>query len=315
MDLRYIDIDIQPIFDEKPALSDADLYFLGPTNGSSKIREEVRKLSLAKFKDSLGDIGDLTSAGSPQIDAILSELENNYGQIVTCLSPKTSAIYRSEWMKRYQNPAMVHNGPSVEFNEFACIGIQNHLLDDEFVIDPRIHCRLGAINQDIEKAEVILRSADLVWVDLNVLRLSDNLGSAQSSTAGLSTEQFCTIAKYIGASTQLKSVIITGYDENSDPFGMAAKNLALFLYYLLEGTQIRRKESLWTEDFVKYSVVHDSASSELVFMEDQRSGRWWVQMYSIDAQQEVKIPCTRLDYEEACNNRISDRLTSLFALV
>ena len=291
------------------------LHFIGPSNGGSKVRAELNRLEMAQFSELLCDLGDLPAAQSYNTHEILQELQEAFGLTVSCLSNQLPASAKDAYLKRFLNPAIIDHAPQPQFEEYVCIGIQKHMLPQNFTFEARKHIRLGALQADIERAEVLLRNTDVAWVDLNVLRLADNLGSSSNSTAGLSVEEFCTIARYIGASTKLKSVIVSGYNENQDHFGMSAKNIALFLYYLLEGLKIRRKEESQSEDFQEYTVVHDLTSSELVFLEDKRSGRWWIKVYSSDAEEDVKLPCTRLDYDEACNNQISERITSILALV
>ena len=122
------------------------------------------------------------------------------------------------------------------------------------------------------------------------------------------------VAKYIGASLLINTIIIAGYDENRDICNMMSQNTALLLYYLLEGYKIRQQEFNQTESLQKYTVLPENSTRELVFVEDQRSGRWWIELYSDAAEKDVKMACTRKDYEEACNNHISDRLTALLAL-
>ena len=85
-------------------------------------------------------------------------------------------------------------------------------------------------------------------------------------------------------------------------------------YYALDGYKIRTIEQSQKEQLQRYSVIPEHISQELVFVEDQRSSRWWIELYSDAAEEVVNMPCTRKDYEDACQNIISDRLTSLITL-
>jgi len=232
---------------------------------------------------------------------------------VICTSPYKSTSFDQSFWSSFLHPVIVSNRPRVA-SDAQYIGVQRHLYGNALDCDTHRHLRLGDIRHNSEQAEVILRHADCVMLDLSALRLGDNLGSKTSGTAGLMIEEMCMIAKYTGASAKLKTVIIHGYDQNLDEHQMMAKNVALLLYYILDGHSIWQREKEQSEQYQRYTVLPDHCSKELVFIEDQRSGRWWVELFSDGAEEEVKMACTKQDYEEACSNKISERITNLLAL-
>ncbi len=291
--------------------SNDKIAFLGPPSGGDKIRSEINLLELHNVANYLCDLGNYTSAGSKILVEIIREFVESGQKLVCCLSHKIEENVKEVLPSTFLQTVFISNTPEIRYQDQTYLGIQRHLTPPGFDMDATKHIPLGALRCNIENAEVVMRNAECVWVDLNVLKYSENLGSMSSSAAGLTIEELCMITKYVGASNNLKVLFLVGYDENSDPFGMSRKNLASLLWYLLEGFGIRLAELKTTVDFQEYTVVPENSTAELVFIEDRRSGRWWVELFSEEADKDVRVACTRQDYVDACNNRISDRITSL----
>ena len=309
-----IDCEIDRLFGTSSFPAEGQIGFIGPTPGGTRIRDAFRRLKWQYFDAILSDIGNVNFKGAQLIPEILVEMAQDGQQTILCTSQSIIPHLDAGFWESYFNPAVVSNRPLPGAYEIPHIGIQSHLFDIDFERIHHKHLRLGEVRSSIGSTEVILRHADCIIIDLNVLRLSDNLGSSQSLTAGLMIEELCQIAKYAGASRELKTIILNGYDQNQDDHGMMAQNIALLLYYILDGFQIRQREKEEGEQLQRYTVLPDHSAQELIFIEDVRSGRWWVELHSDAAEGDVKMACTREDYEEACNNHISERITSLLAL-
>lgn len=290
------------------------LGFLGSFSGSQKIREEFSLLNTGSVQPFLSDLGNARATNTKDLCHILQSHYASEKPIVSIFPSRAKEDIPQSYWDTTVNPVIISNRPLDQLECIAQIGIQKHFFSADFEFNNRRHLRLGDLRSNTEKAEVLLRTADAIVIDLSVLRLADNLGSTTSSTAGLMTEELCMIAKYAGASINLRNIIIRGYDQNNDHYNMMAKNIALLLFYILDGYKIRQSEKDQSEQLQRYSVLPDHASEEMVFIEDQRSGRWWIELFSDAAEEKVKMPCTRKDYEDACENHISDRITSLLAL-
>ncbi len=306
--------DIERIVGVSHEVSTEKLSFLGPFTGGDKIRLEFSQLNASVLLPFLSDIGDIGSKGSDQLCDVVKEFSEEQGCTISFRSTTSNDTISDEFWDSFANPVIVSSRPRISESRLTQIGLQKHFFSTAFDFDPNIHVRLGDIRENLEKAEVSLRTADCIVINLDVLRLSDVLGSKTATTAGLMIEELCMIAKYAGASTFLKSIIIEGYDENQDIHGFFAKNIALILYYVLDGYAIRSQEKKQSEQLQRYSVLPDHTSQELVFIEDQRSSRWWVELFSDGAEEVVKMPCSRQDYDDACNNIISDRITALLSV-
>jgi len=292
-------------------LTSKPLSFIGSPHGSQHIRAEMEAFSLKRLLPYIDDIGDLATKDIDIISQSLIEYAEAHHPLLMFMPLGSISQLPSDFWSSFHRPVHVSSRVLTDHPEVAHLGIQRHYQDESWAYDSHKHLRISTMRQDPEHAEVILRTADCVVMKLDVLRLSDNLGSTTSGSAGLTIEEMCMVAKYAGASTKLKMILIEGYDQNTDTHGILAKNAALLAYYALDGYEIRTRELSQKEQLQRYSVMPEHISQELVFVEDQRSNRWWIELYSGAAEEVVNMPCTRRDYEDACQNIISDRLTTL----
>ena len=311
MENKYFDTDTTPLRGATSSYSTGHICFIGPSNGSEKIRTAFNTLETEAYSALITDLGDIKKGHESDILAILNELAQEKNIPIYAASEDLTSSMTSEFWDHYLRPVVVTNRPLSNQDDLSYLGLQRHMYTDEFEIDSTKQLRLGVLRNNIESAEVVLRQADILFIDLNVLRLADNLGSNRSQVAGLMIEELCMIAKYAGAAHQIKGIIINGYDENADQYGMMAKSVGLLLYYILDGLEIRSRELNQKETIQRYTVISGEDSQELVFVEDKRSGRWWVEMYSEVAEEVVQLACSEKDYIDACNNVISDRITNL----
>lgn len=282
--------------------------------GANAVRDSLHKMDLEQFSDHFCDMGDMSESMMAKTAEIISNLSESNLHIPLYITSREDADVDLSLITSAISPVFIANAP-VHTDEFHHIGLQRHYTGPLFDIDSSRHIRLGTIKTDIQSAEVILRSADLVSIDLSVLRRADNLGSISSTTAGLSIEELCLIAKYAGASTHLKNIVIKGYNRDKDHYGMMAENVALVSWYLLEGYMIRQKELNSADTIKQYTVFTEDLEHQLLFSQNARTDRWWVSIHSDDAEQVVEFACSKNDYEAACQNRISERILSLLAKV
>jgi len=311
MDRLIKTTDITRITSEKVQRASKPLSFICSPHGSQHIREEIETFSISRLLPYVDDLGDLATKDLTTINHALIEYAEAHHPLMMFMPLGSIPQLPSHFWSSFNRPVHISSRVLADHPEVAHIGIQQHYQDELWDFDPHKHLRISMIRQDPEHAEVILRTADCIIIKLDALRLSDNIGSKTSGSAGLTIEELCLIAKYAGASTQLKMILIEGYDQNADTHGLLAKNAALLTYYALVGYEIRTREISQKEQLQRYSVIPEHISQELVFVEDQRTSRWWIELYSDAAEEVVNMPCTRKDYEDACQNIISDRLTTL----
>ncbi|MFT4566393.1 MAG: hypothetical protein ACI9FN_001348 [Saprospiraceae bacterium] len=289
---------------------------IGFPSGGDKIRRFLKQYNTALFQDKLIDMGDLLAALLPDTTNVITDLveEGSYLPIVLMHSTISKTI-DSNLIEHFHSPKFICSRLSESLYNYHCIGLQGHLMSNDWIWDTDKHLRLGQIHESIDTAEVLLRNADYVDINLNVLRLGDLPGSSSPSSAGLSIEELCQIAKFVGASTKLKAITISGYNENSDIHGIAARNVAMLIWYIMDGFLLRQRELEQVNSEKTYTIIPDAIAGELTFIEHQRTGRWWVEVYIESAGKPVRLACSKEDYEAACQNDISDRITSLLSRV
>lgn len=290
--------------------------FVGFPSGGEKIRAFLNQYNTEIFQDNMVDLGNLAIEYLTHTPTVITDLieENSYLPIVL-KHPLTGNTHDSVFMDHFYKPVFICNHGGNDHVEYHHIGLQSHLLCNNWDWDLDKHLRLGQIHESIDTAEVMLRNADYVDINLNVLRIADLPGSSSPSSAGLCIEDLCKIAKFIGASTHLKAITISGYNENNDHQGVAARSVAMLIWYIMDGFLLRKRELQEANSEKTYTIILDNMAGELTFIQHQKSGRWWVEMYSDTAEEVIRLACTKEDYEEACQNQISNHLTSLLSRV
>lgn len=298
---------------------------MGSCASTDRIRENLVNLELSHLIENFEDIGNIKPQHVSEFPGLFSEQIRMANIIPVAICTRSHESYLlPQLMQRGFRTALVNKAYSpyagmdqIDEHLVKMVGLQKHHSEMDEFLDLYNRCiRLGELRESTQRAEVSLRDVDLAVFDLDAIRAGDVLGNSGSSPAGLTTEEICLLARYVGASTHLKGVIICGYDEDKDVMQMMAANISLMIYYLLEGYQIRLVESDNLKDNARtYTLVPDGLETELVFYENLQSGRWWLEVDQHEEESKALIACTKTDYEDACQNKISDRLMKIFAKV
>ena len=206
---------------------------------------------------------------------------------------------------------IITDKPNNLFN-FSNIGYQSYFnAQEEKDLMERLFFdayRLGEIAANIELAEPVLRSSDIVSLDLRAIRASEMGMTRNFSPNGFTGREICAIARYAGISDKV-SLFGIYEGENSH---QALQMLAQIIWYFIEGLSFRIKEypSSKSEDFTKFTVPTDT--EELIFFKSHVTERWWVEVPTILAEHTktnsvALLPCTEEDYLDACNQIIPER--------
>ncbi|OUS18728.1 arginase [Nonlabens dokdonensis] len=168
--------------------------------------------------------------------------------------------------------------------------------------------RLGHLDEDSTLAEPVLRDADVVGVDMSVVRAGD-LAFAKANPNGLDGKQICSLSRYSGISDRLK---VFGIFEINNERNTGAQLVAEMIWYFIEGYNLRNFEypKDVTKDCIVYKVPIDDEI--LIFYKSTNSARWWIELPFISnvnnkLKQHTLLPCDRRDYETACNQVYPDR--------
>lgn len=169
--------------------------------------------------------------------------------------------------------------------------------------------RLGVLDDDITLAEPLLRDADLVGIDMTAVKSGD-IAFAKANPNGLTGRQICTLSRYAGISDRTK---VFGIYEIFQGANHAANELtAEVLWYFIEGFNLRSNEYPVTvnESFIKYRVPVQN--EVLTFLKSSKTGRFWIELPFMSVsqnklKQHALLPCSKLEYELACDQILPDR--------
>lgn len=173
--------------------------------------------------------------------------------------------------------------------------------------------RVGAMRKDMEDIEPIVRNAEMLSIDISAIRRSDAPGNPLASANGFYGEEICQVARFAGISDKLSSFGIYEYDPTLDTANQTAQLISHIIWYFIEGYTNRQGDIFFTDKnmYTRHSVVVSESADELVFYCSKKTGRWWVVVPVInikkDSERKYFLPCSKKDYETACQDKIPER--------
>jgi len=208
---------------------------------------------------------------------------------------------------------IVMNQPNNLFN-FSNIGYQTYFnSQDEIDLLENLFFethRLGEISNEIQLAEPILRDADIVSIDLSVIKNAESPANNNATPNGFTGAEICTISRYAGISDKVTSFGIYEYNSKLDTKNQTAQLIAQMIWYFIEGVNYRANDYPFglKDNYQKYIVpIEDQV---LNFHKSNKSGRWWMEI-NLSENNKFKrhalIPCTYQDYINASNQEIPER--------
>ncbi|MDR2223422.1 MAG: formimidoylglutamase [Flavobacteriaceae bacterium] len=169
--------------------------------------------------------------------------------------------------------------------------------------------RVGEIANNLSLAEPVLRDADLVSLDMNVVKSSDSGNFEMFSPNGFNGREICALARYSGLSDRVSSFGIF----NSNNQSSEALLIGQILWYFIEGFNFRYKEYPFVnkESYFKY-IVPIEGYDELIFYKSDVSGRWWIEILLAANEGKLKnkkilLPCSQEDYLQAIQQEVPER--------
>lgn len=168
--------------------------------------------------------------------------------------------------------------------------------------------RLGEVCHSISIAEPVLRDADIVSVDLQVVKSADSGNFKQFQPNGFNGKEICALSRYAGISDKVSCLGI--FNHNNTP--SEAVLIAQIIWYFIEGIHFRSNEYPFgsKNDYLKYIVPFEN--EEIIFYKSNKSDRWWIEINIFSnphnkTKNTTLLPCSHEDYLAACNQDYPER--------
>jgi formiminoglutamase len=303
------------------------------------VHKALSEMSVPNYKVKVIDLGVSRSNESNFITPVIKELIQSKiipiiigGSIINTLSqfnayPNTSSINCSIVEEKlmltkdfdvetYYFKDIVKHLKAKLFN-LSIVGLQRHFVSSyatKFSNSKSFSIvGLGEILHNINDAELTIRDADMLSINLKTLKSSEIIDQKGISPSGLNSEQMCQLTRFAGASDKCTSLGIYGF-ENLEPDSSSAKIIAQMLWYFFEGFYNRTKSfPVSLNNLEKFKIPIDDINKDLIFYFNNLSDKWWIEM-PVSSKKHLKhalIPVSRLDYEAAKEGNMTERVMKI----
>jgi len=200
-------------------------------------------------------------------------------------------------------------------HHYVQAGYQHFLNDPELINileNMQFDCwRLAHLQENPNRMEPLVRNADMVSIDLSVLKYSDACGQKNDSPHGLNSENACKLARFAGLSDRVSSFGLYEFYGSKDRYSQSAQVVAQMIWHFIEGYYARKNEfpSQTKEDYFHYTVKMEDNGHDIFFVKSKKSERWWMKIPVTRARQKDRyefVPCLYEDYALALKNEIPD---------
>ena len=168
--------------------------------------------------------------------------------------------------------------------------------------------RLGEISNNIALAEPVFRDADLVSLDLNVIKSSDSGNFTTFTPNGFNGKEICALSRYAGISDKVSMFSIFNHQNSKQESVLIAQ----IIWYFIEGFHCRSNEYPFgnRDNYIKYIVPIED--DELLFYKSSKTERWWIDVpFFLNNDNKSKrnalLPCSYDEYLSACNQEMPER--------
>lgn len=343
-DISKADIAIFGIRDSRQSINNA-----GCDYAIENFRHEFAQLFIGQYKPNIVDLGDILAGERTEdtyaaVRLVVSELIRQDvvpiliggGQDITYaqyqayegLEQKVDLVVmdsrfdleedapgsRVTTSRSYLSKIMLHE-PNYLFN-FSNIGYQTYLVGPEGLeFFEKLYFdtyRLGAFQGNLEKAEPIVRNADMISFDIGAIRASDAPANRNAGPNGFYGEEACRLCRYAGMSDKLSSIGFYELNPGLDHNNQTAALLAQMVWYFVDGYYNRKKDfPLQPKSaYIIYRTSIQDYEHELVFVKSKKSDRWWLQVPYPNTKSANDryhlVPCGYEDYETAVRGEMPD---------
>ena len=261
-------------------------FFESGVQDINSIRKQLYKLKFGNWKLSISDLGDLPN-GSNVDDTyhalydICKELLSKKVLLIVIggsndliypifksfdsFSDKVNIVSIDNQFDLYQESDLVSGrtymnkiiiDDSNRLNDFTNIGYQRHLCStDELDLMEKLffeYISLGEITENNNKAEPIMRNANIVGFDMKSLSFSASFNQIEGNPNGINPRLACILSKYAGQSNKTNFLGLFELNNNV----ISNKLYSEIIWYFLDGINKRIIESDFNDSqtFNKYIV-------------------------------------------------------------
>lgn len=324
--------------DEFPDLSNTNIVIFNTIEHQSNFRKYLYQFSYHFNSLKIADLGVYNSSDYRELVPFIlemlekgilpiiisSDLEINFPILSTLsIDKKTFSVAIIDSFLRANENNINKNHYLRIFQKFAHvlhdisnIGYQTHLNSESeisFYLDNELDAfRLGEIRKKINQIEPILRDKNFLLFNFSAFNNKEFNSDFSISSAGFSIDESAMLT-YFGGESDLCKIFSLTTSNVETPCQIEDQNLAILIWYFLEGVENRRNDyPLSTENMIKYIVNVSSQDQEIVFWKSNKSEKWWIEVIKINEDKKYRrlVPCSYEDYLSARNNLIPERFFS-----
>ena len=196
--------------------------------------------------------------------------------------------------------------------DLSLMGVQNYLMSpqqEDYIKERHFEIlRLADLRgSNIARAEVSLRDAHFVSLDLRVVKNHRQFSDQVLSPHGLESYEACQISRYAGLSDQLKLFglfEVPAQKEDTDTSHVLAAEI---IWHFIDGFLNRYEDyPVRTLEEYKYHVVQlEELGEGLSFYQNPVNGRWWMEVPSDNGKRVVA--CAYDDYRKTLRKELPEK--------
>jgi len=207
--------------------------------------------------------------------------------------------------RTYMNKIIIDD--SNRLNDFTNIGYQRHLCStDELDLMEKLffeYISLGEITENNNKAEPIMRNANIVGFDMKSLSFSASFNQIEGNPNGINPRLACILGKYAGQSNKTNFLGLFELNNNI----ISNKLYSEIIWYFLDGINKRIIESDFNDSQTFNKYIVQTSGRDIIFFKSKVSEKWWMLINPANNPSISYLPCLESDYLDALNDNIPTR--------
>ncbi len=162
--------------------------------------------------------------------------------------------------------------------------------------------RLGRLKENITLGEPLLRSSEVISLDMKSIAHPYHQYADYLSPNGFDGAEVCSFMRFAGMSDTSKFIGCYNAATISERWDNSALLVAQMMWYTLEGINLGKSEAPFEDTKAYMNFTVETGDKSFEFKKSKRTSRWW-----INIQNEDWLPCNYEDYREAAEGNIPER--------